>query len=135
MRQEELEGFSKGFLDAWNSQEVDRVVGVYTDDVTYLDPNTRGAVEGSDALRRYLTKLFAVWEMHWAFVEGYVAGADEDTCTVKWHATLRRAGGSERIEVDGMDLVVVEGDRIKRNEVYFDRAVLAPLLAEAPASA
>jgi hypothetical protein len=29
-----------------------------------------------------------------------------------------------------MDLVLIEGDRLKRNEVYFDRAVLAPLLAE-----
>lgn len=34
---------------------------------------------------------------------------------------------------DGMDLVVIDGDRIKRNEVYFDRAVLAPLLAPQPA--
>jgi hypothetical protein len=27
-----------------------------------------------------------------------------------------------------MDLVLLEGDRVKRNEVYFDRAVLAPLI-------
>ena len=33
------------------------------------------------------------------------------------------------IEADGMDLVVLRGDRLVRNEVYFDRAVLAPLLA------
>ena len=33
------------------------------------------------------------------------------------------------VEADGMDIVLLEGDRIKRNEVYFDRAVLAPLFA------
>jgi hypothetical protein len=30
-----------------------------------------------------------------------------------------------------MDLVVMEGDKVKRNEVYFDRAVLAELLVAA----
>ena len=59
MKQEELHSFAERFLDAWNTQDVERVVAV-----------------------------------------------------------------------DGMDLVVVEGERIKPNEVYFDRSVLAPLLAE-----
>ncbi len=30
-----------------------------------------------------------------------------------------------------MDLVVMRGDRIARNEVYFDRAVLAPFVGAA----
>ena len=130
MKQEELREFAQGFLDAWNTQEVERVVGVYTDDVVYLDPNTRGEVNGADALRRYLTKLFEAWDMEWSFKQGHIAAENENVATVLWHATLRRDGGEKEVEVDGMDLVVVEGDRILRNEVYFDRAVLAPLLAE-----
>ena len=35
------------------------------------------------------------------------------------------------LEVDGMDLVLIENGRVKRNEVYFDRAALAPLMADA----
>jgi uncharacterized protein (TIGR02246 family) len=130
MKQEELPEFAQGFLDAWNSQDVERVVDVYTDDVVYIDPNTRGEVHGADALRRYLTKLFAAWDMEWSYKEGHVAAANENIATVLWHATLRRQGGEDEVEADGMDLVVVEGDRIVRNEVYFDRSVLAPLLAE-----
>jgi uncharacterized protein (TIGR02246 family) len=130
MKQEELREFAQGFLDAWNSQDTERVVGVYTDDVVYIDPNTRGEVHGADALRRYLSKLFAAWDMEWSFKEGHVAAANDNIATVLWHATLRRKGGTEEVEADGMDLVVVESDRIVRNEVYFDRAVLAPLLAE-----
>jgi ketosteroid isomerase-like protein len=133
MEQETLEAFSRGFLDAWNSQDVDRVLAVYTDDVVYLDPNSHGEVRGADALRRYLTKLFDRWQMSWSFKEGFV-GADENVATVLWHATLRLKHGNTEVEVDGMDLVVVDGGRIKRNEVYFDRAALAPLLAE-PAQA
>ncbi len=32
------------------------------------------------------------------------------------------------MEADGMDLALVRDGRLARNEVYFDRAVLAPLL-------
>jgi hypothetical protein len=45
-----------------------------------------------------------------------------------WHASLRRADGERAVELDGMDLVIMEGDLVKRNEVYFDRAVIASLM-------
>jgi ketosteroid isomerase-like protein len=115
------------FLSAWNSQDVERVVACYTDDVVYRDPNTRGEVRGSYALRRYLRKLFADWRMHWSFREGHPF-RDREGAAVLWHATFQRADGDRTVEADGMDLVVVAGDRIERNEVYFDRAALAPLI-------
>ncbi len=115
------------FLDAWNSQDVERVVACYTDDVEYRDPNTRGAVKGPDALRRYLTKLFAGWQMHWAMREGHVF-ADGAGCAFLWRASFRRADGDKTIEIDGMDLALVRDNRLSRNEVYFDRAALAALI-------
>ena len=114
-------------LDEWNSQDVKRVVSVYTADVTYVDPNTRGAVKGEKALGRYLTKLFARWKMHWTLREAFLFEG-KGGCAVLWHATFQKAEGGMTVETDGMDLVVVRGDRIERNEVYFDRAILAPLL-------
>ena len=114
-------------LSEWNTQDVERVVAVYTDDVTYVDPNTRGAVRGADMLRRYLKKLFARWKMHWSLREAYLFD-DRDGCAVLWHATFQKPEGGDVVEADGMDFVRVRGDRIERNEVYFDRAVLAPLL-------
>ena len=41
---------------------------------------------------------------------------------------LKLSGKDRVVEVDGMDFVLLEGDKIKRNDVYFDRAVMAPLL-------
>jgi hypothetical protein len=41
-----------------------------------------------------------------------------------WHATFRRSGGGRAVEIDGMDLAVLRGDRVARNEVYFDRTRL-----------
>jgi uncharacterized protein (TIGR02246 family) len=115
------------FLAAWNSQDVERVLATYTEDVRYRDPNTRGHVEGREAMSRYLRKLFAAWQMTWAQREIFqLAGADG--VAFLWHATFRRHGGSQVVEADGMDLALVRGEQLARNEVYFDRAALAPLL-------
>ena len=114
------------FLSAWNAQDVERVVGIYTDDVTYIDPNTRGAVKGADALRRYLKKLFAHWKMHWSLREAFLLDG-RNGCAVLWHATFQTPDGGTTVEADGMDLVIVRDDRVERNEVYFDRTVLAQL--------
>lgn len=114
-------------LKSWNTQEVERVVDCYTADARYRDPNTRGFVEGSDALRRYLTKLFDQWQMHWALREAYPLG-DAEGAAVLWRATLRPKQHDTEVEIDGMDLALVEGDRLSRNEVYFDRAALAPVV-------
>ena len=65
LTREELETLARRFLDAWNSQDVEAVLACYTDDVVYRDPNTRGSVNGSDNMRRYLTKLFSTWSMTW----------------------------------------------------------------------
>jgi ketosteroid isomerase-like protein len=123
----QLIAMSEGLLDAWNRQDVEAVVACYTDDVVYVDPNTRGAVEGADAMRRYLAKLFGRGEMHWSLREVFPL-ADVDGSATLWHASFRKPGGELTVEADGMDLVVLDGERVKRNEVYFDRAVLAPLI-------
>lgn len=113
-------------LEAWNSQEVKRVVDCYTDDVRYRDPNTRGFVEGADAMQRYLTKLFDHWQMHWTLREAYPL-RDEQGAAVLWRARFRPKGHREEVEIDGMDLALVQGDRLCRNDVYFDRAALGRL--------
>ena len=50
----------------------------------------------------------------------------ENGRAVLWHVTFQKPEGGQIVEADGMDLVLLDGDRIARNEVYFDRAVFAP---------
>ena len=130
MDRQKMLALAEEFLAAWNTQEVERVVSCYTPDLEYRDPNTRGAVRGSDAMCRYLSKLFGRWQMHWALREAHLFD-DGQGCAVLWHATFRRSQSDSPIEIDGIDFVAVRGDRIARNEVSFDRAQLAPLLAAA----
>lgn len=123
----ERERLITNFLDAWNAQDVERVVECYTEDVRYRDPNTRGYVEGRDALRRYLRKLFAAWQMTWHRREAFDLAGEEGVAFL-WRATFRRSAEGPMVEADGMDLAVLRGSKLARNEVYFDRAVLAPLV-------
>ena len=117
---ESLRGIAERFLAAWNSQDVDSVLARYTEELAYRDPNTTGGVRGREAMRRYLTKLFAGWTMHWSLREVYpLLGGNG--AAVLWHASFRR-GDSETIEADGMDLVLMQGEHIARNDVYFDRS-------------
>jgi len=123
MDREEAMTLIETILTAWNSQDVDKVVSCYTADCVYRDPNTRGAVEGHEALRRYLTRLFERWTMHWSLRE-YFPFTDGDGGAFLWHAQLTPASGGKTAEIDGMDLAVVRDGRLSRNEVYFDRMVL-----------
>jgi predicted SnoaL-like aldol condensation-catalyzing enzyme len=129
MDRQKMLTIAEGLLGAWNSQEVDRL-SCYTPHLEYRDPNTRGPVRGTEAMRRYLTKLFARWQMHWSLREAHLF-ADGRGCAVLWHATLQSPGNETTVGIDGIDFVEVEGERIAGNEVCFDRALLAPLLAEA----
>ena len=127
MDEKKMYQLAESLLEAWNTQDVETVLACYTDDVRYVDPNTNGPIEGADAMRRYLTKLFRSWKMQWRLREAFLFDS-RGGCAVLWRATLRRAEGGKSVEVDGMDLAVVRGDRLQRNEVYFDRAALAPLM-------
>jgi ketosteroid isomerase-like protein len=123
----QLTALADRFFGAWNLQDVEAVVACYTEDCIYLDPNTRGEVKGRDAMRRYLRKLFDAWEMHWSLKELFPL-ADAEGAAALWHASFRRPGGGQTVEANGMDLILLKGDLASRNEVYFDRTVMAPLL-------
>lgn len=123
MNKNEAAQLADRFLSAWNSQNVETVLSCYTEDCVYRDPNTKGPVSGHEALRKYLTRLFQHWKMHWSLRE-FVLFADENGGAFLWHAKLTPASGGKTTELDGMDLVIVRGDRLSRNEVYFDRTAV-----------
>jgi ketosteroid isomerase-like protein len=128
MEQARISQLSERFLAAWNSQDPDSVVALYTADLVYRDPNTRGEIHGADSFRRYLSKLFARWTMQWSLREAHPLEGREGLA-VLWRAALAPAGGGDPVQVEGMDLIELEGDRVKRNEVYFDRVALSRALS------
>jgi ketosteroid isomerase-like protein len=118
-----LVSISDRVLSAWNEQDLEKTLACYTEDCVYLDPNTRGPVIGQEDLRRYLTKLFQRWRMHWSRREIFPL-ADGNGSAFLWHATLTPAAGGRTVEIDGIDLALLRGDKLCRNEIYFDRMAL-----------
>ncbi|HXJ32787.1 MAG TPA: nuclear transport factor 2 family protein [Candidatus Eisenbacteria bacterium] len=123
MEQEAMRERATAVLSAWNSHDVDRVIACYTEDCVYRDPNTRGAITGREALRRYLTRLFRDWRMRWSLRE-FFPFPDAGGGAFLWDATLTPATGGHTAEISGMDLVCLRGEQLSRNEVYFDRVAL-----------
>jgi hypothetical protein len=58
--------------------------------------------------------------MHWSLREFFPFRQDDGGAFL-WHAELTPASGGQTLEVDGMDLVLLRGEQLSRNEVYFDR--------------
>jgi hypothetical protein len=121
-------------LSVWTRQDTDEVLDCYTHDLVWLDPNTRGPVVGRDAMRAYLTKLYSSWTMTWKRDGDEIFPlAGIDGVAIRWIGTLAPAGESRSVDIAGLDLVILEGNLIARNEVYFDRSPLAALMTPATA--
>jgi len=110
----DLEDFNARWLKAWTDKDVPRLVGFYAEDCIYKDPQTAAGITGHEALRAYLTGLFAATppmvytpDEIWPIAGGFCG---------RWYCAIgeRGAGGVMR----GFDLVVLRGDRIALNEVY-----------------
>lgn len=113
-----LENFCDAWLAAWTGNKSDQLLNYYAEGAYYQDPHLRGGTTDRTALRTYFSKLLGanpnwVWcrETLWPNEKGF---------TLKWKAQIPLPNGETLTEY-GMDIVELQGDKITRNEVYFDR--------------
>src|ERR1700712_1056701 len=99
----DLEKFNADWLKAWTDKDVPRLLGFYAEDTIYKDPQTAAGITGHDALRAYLTGLFAATspmtytpEEIWPTHNGFCG---------RWYCTMGAAGELGRMR--GFDLVVL----------------------------
>ncbi|MCX8499927.1 MAG: nuclear transport factor 2 family protein [Caulobacteraceae bacterium] len=121
----DLEDFNRRWLQAWTDKDVPRLLGFYSSDTIYADPQTAAGIQGHEALGAYLTGLFGAtppmtYEPHelWATHNGYCG---------RWFCTISPPGGPVSY-LRGFDLVVLEGDKIVRNEVFVHPLEALPTL-------
>jgi hypothetical protein len=111
----DIERFNADWLAAWSDKDVERLLTFYAADTEYRDPQVPAGLRGQDALRGYLTRLFAATppmryapDEVWPIPGGYCG---------RWICTIE-APDSGRRWLRGFDLVLLDGDRIALNEVY-----------------
>ena len=111
----------------WDRRDVDGVLQHYSEDVDYSEPGAQVSIRGRAKLKNYLKRYFEEWDTRWTIYEHYRLEG-QDGLVVFWDMEVWRPGSNDRLLTKGMDLVMVSGDLICRDTVYFDRAQLKPLL-------
>lgn len=118
MKMKEALDFCSKWLPNWSGNNPDALVRFYSENAFYRDPaNTKG-LKGHSQILPYFKKLLAAnpnWK--WEAVEIFPT---DKGFIVKWNATI--PVGSEIFAENGMDIVEIEGGKVTRNEVYFDRS-------------
>jgi hypothetical protein len=111
----DLADFNARWLQAWSDKDVERLLGFYAPDCRYLDQQTPHGITGHEALRGYLTGLFAATppmrydpEEIWLTPTGFCG---------RWYCVMG-ADPKAAPALRGFDLVVMKGDVIGLNEVY-----------------
>ena len=131
------------YVDRYNADDLDGVIDLYADDATQIMPD--GRFDGREAIRERLAQELAAFsDVHHtvrSFVEEGDAFCDEWTFAGTHTAPLRLPDGSElpptgrRIEIKGMELVLVRDGKVILNTLYYDNLAVAAQLGVIPAGA
>lgn len=121
MTKDQAREFASRWLPAWTGNDPEGLVDYYSDDVFYLDPLIPEGVKGKDGLLKYFRKLLAQnpdWV--WTQIEPIPM---EDGFLNKWLARI--PVGEKVLKLVGVCFVQFDDqEKIRRNEVYFDRTDL-----------
>jgi len=125
---QEIFSATRRCIDMWNTLDLEATLDTYTDDVTYCDPKTGKRIMGKANLRRYLRKFFERWDMQFVVTEEYRLEG-QDGQAVLWNCEIKlREGGPSRT-VRGMDICMVRGNQLSRDEAYMETSVLSELMS------
>ena len=103
------------YNDAWNSQDLDVVMSMHTDDTVFENHTAGERAEGIDAVRAHIGGIFDRWpSLRFRGRNLYVA---DGFAVSEWTATATRDDG-KTIEWDGVDVFPIREGKIARKDVY-----------------
>ena len=109
--------FADEWLDAWTGNKPDALLAYYTADAYYIDPAYPDGLRGHGQIAPYFRKLLSRNpDWRWEAVEIFTTA---NGFILKWRAIIPVR--DTQLTLHGLDIVEMEGERISRNEVYFDR--------------
>ena len=122
----DIRDFNARWLQAWSNKDVEAILEFFAPNGVYRDGQSPDGIEGTEALRSYLSQMFAATppmryetENLWPIERGYV---------VRWLADVEGPEEMPR-RVRGVGVVLLEGERVALNEVYTHSLLNAPVFA------
>lgn len=71
--------FAERWVGRWNAHDVEGILALVTEDVTWEDPSIDGTAHGLAAARRYIERLFHAFpDIAWAMPMGLFISPDDD---------------------------------------------------------
>jgi uncharacterized protein (TIGR02246 family) len=104
---------------AWETRDAALVLELFTKDATYHENPFGEPLRGYDAIRRYweeATGHHRDIEFRWQLV-----GSPGSLHVVEWQAQFTRADSGKRMELRGVMLLELRGERIFRFREYWNR--------------
>ncbi len=122
---------TKRCYDAWETGNAAAIVDSYTDDVVYSDMKAVGRIIGGENLRRYITRFVQRYDIKFRVTEEHRL-KDVDGLATIWEAAIRPRDAEGRIMTQlvmtrGFDIVMVRGDKVSRDEAYWDHTAIERL--------
>jgi len=115
-RQAELKELTAAFIDAFNRQDIDGVVGFFSDDAVYDDSKGDTHI-GPDAIRIAFTPLVCGDRGRITFdEEDYFSEVGTDKVMASWTLSMDVSG--ERKKMRGMDILRFRGDKLVQKSAY-----------------
>jgi steroid delta-isomerase-like uncharacterized protein len=139
-----IRGFVREWLDAWNSHEVDRVLGFLTEDVEVRDDSWPRTMHGHAEVREFLLALWrAIPDMTFELLAGPYVIPGEPRASFHWRGSGTFTGPMDppgfaptgrRWEVDGVDFQEYRDGSISKLRVMFDMMTVSRQLSVMPAA-
>ena len=104
----------ESYNDAWNRQDLDAIASMHADGIVFHNHTAGERVEGADAVRAHISRIFESWPTLRFTTRTLRAGDGFAVC--EWTARAEKDG--VELEWDGVDVFPVDGGKITRKDVY-----------------
>ena len=110
----DLRSLIEAYNDAWNRQDLEALASMHADDIVFHNWTAGERVEGADAVRAHIGRIFENWPS--LRFTGRTLHVGDDFVVSEWTAHASREG--ESLEWDGIDVFPVRDGKIARKDVY-----------------
>jgi len=109
----------EAYQRAWETHDAALVVELFTEDATYQENPFGEPIRGHDGIRRYWEEATGSHrDVHFRW---QLVCSAEDLHVVEWQAEFTRADSGRRMELRGVMLVELRGERVFRFREYWLR--------------